>query len=412
MPIFDLENSEESRRKKIQDELDEYRDSVDSSKTNSQNATQGPTSFLPKNARGSVRGISSIDPIPISITKNNTPGGEFSTVGTSVIVDDPIALTNVDLYWVDDALHDGQWFYARPKAGKSLTLKIGGNFNILSDVIITDKDIALFVFYKDHNKWNIAISSANSGTEVFTWTAPHSGDGHGLIELGPLGFKNAAGATGIQVNGFGGIDVESPTIDIAFFVNRPGNPIPQMEIQENGIFFSKITNHQGNEIFNFNRLRFTDPDEYIQNSADGLEYIIDENTGDGHHFFVGTGIGSKKLEIGLSVIEIFEDIRINNENINEIRGLFFNQGQSIQGGSAEYAFLSNVNEPETHYNGVVKILEIDQDGLTMQSGKIIDYGPNISLSANSGFISLPGNPVGFINVKVNGGNARIPYYAV
>ena len=64
-----------------------------------------------------------MDPIPVSITKLNTPAGEFSILNSSVILDDPLDLFNVNLYWVDDAIRDGQWFYVRPKAGKTLTFQ-------------------------------------------------------------------------------------------------------------------------------------------------------------------------------------------------------------------------------------------------------------------------------------------------
>lgn len=45
------------------------------------------------------------------------------------------------------------------------------------------------------------------------------------------------------------------------------------------------------------------------------------------------------------------------------------------------------------------------------TGGIIDFDGNaISLTATSGFQTLPANPLGFLNAKVGGTNIRIPYY--
>ena len=45
MPIWDEETSEESRRKKIQDELDNFRDNLQASKTLTESVSTGPTVF-------------------------------------------------------------------------------------------------------------------------------------------------------------------------------------------------------------------------------------------------------------------------------------------------------------------------------------------------------------------------------
>ena len=297
MPIWDEELSEESRRNKIQNELDNFRDNLsDSNQTKRSNNSS--IIFSDTKNKGTVRGMSAFDPIPVSITKNNTPAGEFSILNSSVILDDPLDLFNINLYWVDDAIRDGQWFYVRPKAGKTLTFQPGGNLNITSSIIITDKDIAFVKYYKDHNKWNISVSLANSGTEVFTWTAPHSGDGFGLVDVGPIGLKNAAGATGFLVNGFGGLDIESPAVDIAFFVNRPSNPIPQMEIQENAVFFNKDIEMESHSIDNVNRINF---DAVADKAIIGLSTSIRHDVPDTerHRFRVGI---TDVMEIGEDVI--------------------------------------------------------------------------------------------------------------
>jgi hypothetical protein len=45
------------------------------------------------------------------------------------------------------------------------------------------------------------------------------------------------------------------------------------------------------------------------------------------------------------------------------------------------------------------------------AGGTIDYdAANISLSATGGFQTLPGNPVGFINIKLGGASYKMPYY--
>ena len=110
--------------------------------------------------------------------------------------------------------------------------------------------------------------------------------------------KNAAGSTGFLVNGFGGLDIESPAVDIAFFVNRPSNPIPQMEIQENAVFFNKDIEMESHSIDNVNRINF---DAVADKAIIGLSTSIRHDVPDTerHRFRVGI---TDVMEIGEDVI--------------------------------------------------------------------------------------------------------------
>ena len=100
-------------------------------------------------ASGAKVGTRSSTPVIHILTKNNTPAGEISVNSDNVIVDHGTD-TTLNLYWLDDAVADGQEVRLKPKHGKTLVLKTGaGNINIAADLTVGDTEFIELRFWED-----------------------------------------------------------------------------------------------------------------------------------------------------------------------------------------------------------------------------------------------------------------------
>lgn len=187
--------------------------------------------------------------------------------------------------------------------------------------------------------------------------------------------------------------------------------VTKMELQTTKLDMSVATldMNQGN-ITDVDSITFKNDttNDYILSNTTGLLYNV--NATDEHYFKVG---GTTKMEVDSNAVEIFDDLRMNNNDIYEVANLRFNtSGQVITTSASELLYQVPSGDTHAFYVAAAKTLEITDTYLEMQTNRYIDFGVNITLTANSGFASLPANPIGFIKCKVNGSDARIPYYAV
>ncbi len=67
------------------------------------------------------------------------------------IVDNDQSITDQELRFIFDsqAFHNGQFISLRPKAGKTLTVKAGGNIDVSGDIIIGEGEFLLLIYYED-----------------------------------------------------------------------------------------------------------------------------------------------------------------------------------------------------------------------------------------------------------------------
>jgi len=187
--------------------------------------------------------------------------------------------------------------------------------------------------------------------------------------------------------------------------------VTKMELQTTKLDMSVATldMNQGN-ITDVDSITFKNDttNDYILSNTTGLLYNV--NATDEHYFKVG---GTTKMEVDSNEIEMFDDVRMNNNDIYEVANLRFNtSGQVFTTSSSEILYQVPSGDAHGFYVAASKVCEINDTYLEMQTNRYIDYGANITLTANAGFASLPANPIGFIKCKVNGSDARVPYYAV
>jgi hypothetical protein len=108
---------------------------------------------------------------------DGTPTGTFDKLQlrtSSVIVDAAGAL---DLRFIQGTLNDGTILYLKPKNGKTLTLKTGGNIDIVSDVTVNDNQCAILKFYADDT-----TPDANGNYVVATVSSAGGSGGYNLIQ--------------------------------------------------------------------------------------------------------------------------------------------------------------------------------------------------------------------------------------
>ena len=175
MPVWDSENTEVSRRLKIEKDFNDFRDNLDNSKTFHESINTGPSNFRQQNSRGPTSGISADDPKTVQLLKVLSPAGEVSINGTTLIVDH-ILDTVLNLYWLTDGIRDGQIVKLKPKQGKSLVLNPGGNINITSAITINDNQVVYLQLFKDTgDKYNV-LAASGSGSGGGSVTNPLGAD--------------------------------------------------------------------------------------------------------------------------------------------------------------------------------------------------------------------------------------------
>mgnify|MGYP006078279131 FL=1 len=79
--------------------------------------------------------------------------GSITLRGASVIVEEGTnnASSTLEFHTINGTLNDGQILTMKPKEGKTLTLKTGGNIDITSDQTVTDKEFVILQFFVDNN---------------------------------------------------------------------------------------------------------------------------------------------------------------------------------------------------------------------------------------------------------------------
>ena len=116
-----------------------------------------------------------------------------------------------------------------------------------------------------------------------------------------------------------------------------------------------------------------------------------------------------------------DDLDMNDYDILDLDVLNLKKGGStINSANAGMSATSSgitINTPPNDFidfnEGGTKIVRFDADGIDLDgTGNHINFDDvEIAVSASSGFVSLPSNPVAFIKVKVGGNLKLIPYYS-
>ncbi|MEE9409329.1 MAG: hypothetical protein V3V41_00190 [Candidatus Heimdallarchaeota archaeon] len=86
--------------------------------------------------------------------EDGTPTGVFDKIileAPGAIVDNDQAITDQELRFIFDAqaFHNGQFISLRPKSGKTLTVKSGGNIDVSGDILIGEGEFLLLIYYED-----------------------------------------------------------------------------------------------------------------------------------------------------------------------------------------------------------------------------------------------------------------------
>lgn len=116
----------------------------------------------------SVHATFALNPVVHRLDEDNSNvlTGTITLRGASVIVEEGEnnASTSLEFHTINGTLNDGQILTIKPKEGKTLTLKTGGNMDISSDHTITDSEFAILQYFEDNgNKYNLLIGSSTTG---------------------------------------------------------------------------------------------------------------------------------------------------------------------------------------------------------------------------------------------------------
>jgi len=92
--------------------------------------------------------------------------GSITLRGASVIVEEGSnnASTSLEFNTINGTLNNGQILTIKPKEGKTLTLKTGGNIDITADVIVPDSEFVILQYFEDNgSKYNLLSGSSSGG---------------------------------------------------------------------------------------------------------------------------------------------------------------------------------------------------------------------------------------------------------
>jgi len=230
----------------------------------------GGASNLPSSARvggqsgqgapqgqGNTNGLIAIDPaigILTDVDAVGTPTGVFdklNLINSTMIVD---AVGAVDLRFIQGTLADGQIVYLKPLNGKVLTLKTGGNIDIVADVTVLDNQCAIIVFFEDN-----VTPDVNGNYVVATVTSGAGATGYNLIQDEGIALpaqttidfqgagviaSNGAGKTIVTISGAGAgllpdlSNLASPTVPVKG-IEMNGNEISEL------LFLQSLTSEPG-----------------------------------------------------------------------------------------------------------------------------------------------------------------------
>lgn len=147
-------------------------------------------------AHGPLTGLEVVAPMVHFLT-----GASFDqiTILSSNIIIDRVGATALNLKTILNTPNDGVFVKALTvKAGKTLTLKTGGNLDITADIALTDRDVCYLVYSQDiGNKYRVITSKGSTGAgslwSTITIDVTKDMAGFGLSNLNFIEFVNSDG---------------------------------------------------------------------------------------------------------------------------------------------------------------------------------------------------------------------------
>lgn len=269
--------TDKSDLQRLKKEFDKFRDLYRFTSPYTNHSTESLTFGAASTQTPSISGLFALNPVVHTVS-----GTTLTLLSSSVIVD---GTSPINVQTISGAVN-GQLVLIKPKAGKTLVLKTGGNINIGTDVTINSGSEVLIQYQEDDsNKFNIVGSASGSGSSLWsgiTIDVDKNMLGFGLSNLNYLAFD--AGITryidGVSATG---INYDVPTGETHRFKINAG-----LEYE----FGSVNADWNGNNILNMGDIFFSISGQSIL--SDPLGLIHNVPTGDEHYFLIN---GSTKVEI-------------------------------------------------------------------------------------------------------------------
>jgi len=369
----------------------------------------GPIAFYPKS-----KTISS-GTLDISETTGSGFSSRVFVTGQGAAAD--------DLVTISGAKHAGQILFLQAVETTDITLKHAtGNIYIPSgsDYTVSGKEIVLLQYDSVNTTWTVVsnFTDSSGGTWVGTATSDLNMSNYDITGIANLDLDGVSatieGIVNLQFYHTSN-SINSISGDMYYQTNTSQQhqflvaATPKLRITSSAIEADVGIDMNDNTLVQVQRIEFSNNStDDITSTVDGIEY--DVNSTDEHHFLVG---GVEKLTVDSTEITLADDLNLSTNNILNSGVINFSvSGQNITPSSTELLYQVPTGDTHGFYVASTKVCEVNATYFEMQLNRFIDFGANITLSANSGFQTLPSNPVGFIKIRVNGGDARVPYYAV
>ncbi len=313
-----------------------------------------------------------------------------------------------DIKWIQGTVNDGQYIILKAKEGVTLTLKPGGNLTIPADVTLTDSEFCILIFYEDITspaaEGNYAVHKSQGGGGGITQAYQTIQDeGTNQTQRSTMNF---VGAGVVASDDFFG---SKTTITIP---GATGSQTPWLGDQNAVGFF----------LFNCPRIEFNAfGDAFMVVGGAGMQTGLP--AGDSFDWNIGGGLDefaitpteiamNVPLDMNLNYIK-FQAIGIPPPPVGlEKRFLFCDTTDFDKLKARSSTGIIDLEGLITNMGNLNAPTQIDED-LTFVAGtfKTIDFdGFMTSFTANSGGAVLPGQPVSFLNIRVNGVNYRVPFY--
>ncbi len=308
---------------------------------------------------------------------------------------------SADIQWIEGALNDGQYIILKPTTGENFTLKTGGNIHLPADVLVNDTEFVICIFYENQK------SPDNEGNWICHKIGTGGASGYDIIQ------DEGVSQTQRTVINFVGAGVVADDFGGKTRVTIPGasgSQTPWLQDVSAAGFF----------LFNVPRIEFNlAGTQFQQAEAGGLQWVLP--SGNVYEWAIGNidQMGLTSTELGLNVNL--------DMNLNFIKFQAIGIPPPPGGLEKRFLFCDSADFDKLKARSGTAI--IDLEGLITNMGNLnnsaitvdlnfvffslatINFdGANVALSANTAGGTLPPRPVAFINIKVGGGNFKIPYY--
>lgn len=344
--------TDKSDYQRLKKEFDRFRDLYRFTSPSTNFSTESLGFGASSTQTPSITGLFALNPSIHTIS-----GTSITLTSSSVIVD---GTSPINLQTINGALN-GQVVLIKPKAGKTLVLKTGGNINIGTDVTVNSGTEVLIQYQEDDgNKFNIVGGTSGGGGSSLwsgiTIDVNKDMQAKGLSNLDYLAFD--AGITR-YIDGVAtvGINHDVPTGETHRF---KVNNVLKLSVNNLGISVD------GGLVSSISSLSFSTAGQSIDTSGSGL--LFNCPNGDSFRYYVN---GVERMSMGAVQMDMSIGLNMNNNSITGVNFISMNDSNMIINDASSTFSFTNSSVGSFEFNrGATTLLSLGSTSILRSDSQI------------------------------------------